>query len=83
MANFMNVFSLPKFTPPAAKLWDKLPKVEQLALLANVYCGNCKDAVTIVSFTGTVSKRDLILNGRCKSCGNDVTRVIERDYWSW
>lgn len=79
----MNVFSLPKFTPPAAKLWAKLPKTEQTALLANVYCGNCKDAVTIVSFTGSVSKRDLVLNGRCKTCGSGVTRVIERDYWSW
>jgi hypothetical protein len=79
----MNVFSLPKFSPPAAKLWDKLPKEEQLALLANVYCGNCKDAVTIVSFNGAVSKRDLILNGQCKVCGDHITRVIEREYWRW
>ncbi len=79
----MNVFSLPKFTPSAAKLWDKLPKDEQALLLANVYCGNCKGEVTIVSFAGTVSKRDLILNGRCKTCGGEVARVIERDYWRW
>lgn len=79
----MNVFSLPKFSPPAAKLWGKLPKEEQLALLANVYCGICKDAVTIISFNGTVSKRDLTLNGQCKVCGDNITRVIEREYWRW
>lgn len=79
----MNVFSLPIFSPPAAKLRGKLPKDEQLALLANVYCGNCKDAVTIISFNGTVLKRDLILNGQCKVCGDHNTRVIEREYWRW
>ena len=76
----MNIFYLPKFTPPAAKLWAKLPKSEQQALLANVYCGSCKDVVTIVSFAGTVSKRNLILTGRCKTCGGEVARVIESDY---
>jgi hypothetical protein len=77
----MNIFTLPKFTPPAAKLWAKLPKSEQQALLANVYCGSCKDVVTIVSFAGTVSKQNLILNGRCKTCGDEVTRHIEKEYW--
>jgi hypothetical protein len=76
----MNIFTLPKFTPSASKLWAKLPKSEQQALLANVYCGSCKDVVTIVSFTGTVSKRNLILTGQCKTCGGEVARVIESDY---
>jgi hypothetical protein len=32
---------------------------------------------TIVQFTGRIEQGDLVLDGRCISCGGPVARVIE------
>lgn len=65
------------FTPEAAKHWKKIPKWAQEKILANVFCGKCLGAVSIVLETAEMKKKDLILKGKCKNCGKDVYRVVE------
>jgi hypothetical protein len=73
----MTVESIPDFTTPASKLWIALPTETKKLLLANVYCGQCRRAVTITNFSGVVRSGDLLLVGKCSECHGDVARVIE------
>jgi hypothetical protein len=73
----VTVESLPDFTAPAAKLWATIPAATKKLLLANVYCGNCRGAVTITNFSGVVRGGDLLLVGKCAECHGDVARVVE------
>ena len=50
----MTIESIPKFTPPAAKLWKRLPEQARKLYLSNVWCGKCRHGVTITNFSGTV-----------------------------
>lgn len=43
----MNLESIPKFTGAAAKLWATIPAEANKRLLANVWCGTCRHAVTL------------------------------------
>lgn len=73
----MTIESLPEFTAPAAKLWAAIPADARKRLLANVWCGKCRHAVTITNFTGAVKAGDLLLVGKCSECHGDVARLIE------
>ena len=73
----MAIESIPKFTAPAAKLWDAIPADTRKVLLSNVWCGKCRHAVTITNFSGAVKAGDLLLVGKCSECHEDVARVIE------
>jgi len=73
----MIVETFPKFTPPAAKLWQSIPADTRKALLSNVWCGRCKHSVTIKNFSGVVKSNDLLLVGQCSECQSDVARLIE------
>ena len=75
----MNVERIPTFTGPAAKLWARFPADAKSCLLANVLCGDCRQVVTIRSFTGCVRQGDLLLTGRCSECDGAVARLIEMD----
>lgn len=73
----MTISKLPQFTPKAAELWATIPATIKSQLLANVFCSHCRGVVKIVDFKGTVSRGDLVLDGSCAVCGNEVTRVVE------
>ncbi len=73
----MTVVRLPQFSTQAAKLWNAIPAETRRLLLANVYCGKCRGAVSIVNAVGSVKGGDLVLNGNCAVCGGDVARLIE------
>ena len=73
----MSVESIPKFTPPAAKLWATIAHDTKKALLSNVWCGRCRHSVTIKNYTGVVKAKDLLLVGHCSECHGDVARLIE------
>ena len=51
----MSLESIPKFTPPAAKLWSAISPESKKLLLANVWCVSCRHSVTIKNFTGVDS----------------------------
>jgi len=65
------------FTPAAALRWKKIPQWAQKKILDNVFCGKCLGAVHIVLETAKIRKKDLILKGKCKTCGKNVCRVVE------
>ena len=73
----MSLESIPKFTPPAAKLWSAISAESKLLLLANVWCVSCRHSVTIKNFTGVVKGGALLLVGQCAECQGDVARVVE------
>ena len=73
----MTIESIPKFTPPAAKLWAAILSETRKMLLSNVWCGKCRHEVTITNFSSTVKGGDVLLVGKCSECHEDVARVIE------
>ena len=66
-----------EFTSNAKAMWDTIPPQAQEQLLKNVWCVHCSGVTTITDFKGTVEKGNLILRGRCATCGGDVARLIE------
>jgi len=77
-ASRRNVVKLPQFSAGASKLWNAIPADARKLLLANVYCGHCRGAVSILNVTGAVKGGDLVLYGNCAVCGHDVARHIEK-----
>ena len=73
----MGVEALPNFTESARLHWESIPARIRKELLANVWCGQCRDTVIITNFSGTLKRADLLLVGKCAVCGGDVARVIE------
>ena len=69
--------SLPTFSPPAEKLWAAIPTDAKKQIIANVWCGKCGHAVTIINFSGAVKADDLLLVGKCAECHADVAKLIE------
>jgi hypothetical protein len=69
--------SLPHFTRLARQRWESISAEIRQRLLTNVWCGQCRHAVTITNFTGTVKDGDLLLVGKCAECHGEVARVIE------
>jgi len=71
------IIHLPKFTPEARKRWDRLPKDVQIMLLDNAWCGECLDSVSMILQNAKIKSDILLLEGKCKICGNVVVRVVE------
>jgi len=65
------------FTEEAKKVWESLPNDFQSEVLRSVFCVRCRDAVEIKNYQGIIDDGLLVLNGKCKNCGNDVTRVVD------
>jgi hypothetical protein len=73
----MAVEPLPNFTGPARQRWESIPAEIRERLLTNVWCGQCRHEVTITNFRGSIKGGDLLLEGKCAVCQDDVARVIE------
>ncbi|QST00410.1 hypothetical protein IMZ31_02100 [Pontibacillus sp. ALD_SL1] len=61
----------------ANKKWLSIPKDSREKLIQNVFCSNCLDAVTIVDFIILDHPEGVLLEGKCKNCGESVARVVE------
>jgi hypothetical protein len=57
--------------------WLAIPEEFRAQLIQNVWCGKCKDAVTIRDYTTHNDLYGIYLEGKCATCGADVVRVIE------
>lgn len=66
-----------EFTGKAKVMWDAIPSQVQEIILSNVWCVQCKKGTTIIDFKGRIEHGDLILRGRCATCGGQVARLIE------
>jgi hypothetical protein len=60
----------------ALELWQGLPADTRRMLLSNVWCGECRKAVTIVDYHAEL-KGVVVLQGFCGACGHKVARVID------
>ncbi|MCF6139177.1 hypothetical protein [Pseudalkalibacillus berkeleyi] len=65
----------------ANKKWLTIPKDIRSNLIQNVFCANCRDAVTIVDFIIVNNPYGVLLKGKCKTCGNEVARVVENEWF--
>ncbi|WP_433747343.1 hypothetical protein [Falsibacillus pallidus] len=61
----------------ANKKWLAIPEDIRRKLRKNVFCTNCGDVAEIEQFTIEDHPAGIVLEGKCKVCGNDVSRVIE------
>jgi hypothetical protein len=60
----------------ALELWQGLPIDTRRMLLSNVWCGECRKAVTIVDYHAELNGV-VVLQGFCGTCGHKVARVID------
>jgi len=58
-------------------LWASVPPQHQEAILENVWCGHCREAVRIVDYTVGEIRGDVLLDGHCAVCGGRVRRHVE------
>ena len=58
--------------------WDALPNNEKLQILKSAYCSKC-DLTTIVNYIIEENEFGIILKGKCKKCGKDILRLIEKE----
>ncbi|MFT9596758.1 RQC-minor-1 family DNA-binding protein [Mesobacillus sp.] len=61
----------------ANKKWLMLPAEIRQMLVRNVFCGHCMDTVQIEKYVIKDFRDSVVLEGKCKNCGNDVVRVID------
>lgn len=61
----------------ANKKWLALPADLRQMFIRNVYCGNCHGAVQIEKYIIKNHRDTIVLEGRCKTCGHKVARVID------
>lgn len=60
----------------AVRKWKRIPKEIQQKLINNVFCRNCF-TTTIVDYVIVNKEQGIVLQGKCKTCGGDVARMIE------
>jgi hypothetical protein len=65
------------FTTEAKNIWDSIPPDKKELILKNVWCPHCSHITTIQEYFGEVESGDLILRGRCSTCGKKVARLLE------
>jgi len=65
----------------ALRKWNKLDEATQNMLLANVFCIVCL-VTTAVDYEVVSIKEGILINGKCKKCGQYVARVVEEDWFS-
>ena len=66
----------PDMAKEALELWQSLPADTRRMLLSNVWCGECRKAVTIVDYHAEL-KGVVVLQGFFGTCGHKVARVID------
>lgn len=73
----MAIIKFPEFTPQAAAFWANIDMQHRALILANIFCVQCRCAVEIVDYSGSIVSDDLLLKGKCAKCGHDVARLVE------
>lgn len=62
----------------ALEKWNAIPERVQNLLIKNVFCKTC-GVTTIVDFDIKNDEFGIVLEGKCKKCGNGVARFIENE----
>jgi len=61
----------------ALKIWMGLPVDIRNKILRNVWCGQCRTAVTMCDYNAEFDGGVAVLRGFCSTCGHKVARVLE------
>ena len=61
----------------ALKIWMELPADIRSKILSNVWCSDCRTAVTICDYNADFDGGVVVLRGFCGTCGHKVARVLE------
>lgn len=61
----------------ALKIWMDLPVCDRRKILSNVWCPDCRTAVTICDYSAKLDGGVVVLRGFCGICGHKVARVLE------
>ena len=61
----------------ALKIWMELPADIRSKILSNVWCSDCRTAVTICDYSADFDGGVVVLRGFCGTCGHKVARVLE------
>ena len=59
--------------------WDALEKAIQKEVKKSVFCANC-GVTTIVDHKLVLNEDSIVLKGKCKKCGGNVSRLVESDW---
>lgn len=62
----------------ALEKWNTIPERVQNLLIKNVFCRTC-GVTTIIDFDIKNDEFGIVLEGKCKKCGNEVARFIENE----
>lgn len=61
----------------AEKIWRSMPKADQDLILASVWCSHCRGSCAMVDYSADMIGADLLLSGKCRTCGGEVRRLVE------
>ncbi|MGE8206513.1 hypothetical protein ACQKP0_18545 [Heyndrickxia sp. NPDC080065] len=61
----------------ARKKWLSIPEEFRKKIEHNVWCSSCRDAVQIEKYAVKETRGGLLLQGICKTCGNEIVRVVD------
>ncbi len=67
----------PKFTLPAARIWNAIPADAQQKLASMAWCSMCRKETTIVGYSGSIKAGHVLLRGSCTGCGAPAYRFVE------
>ena len=67
----------PKFTAPAARIWNVISPDGQQTLLSKSWCSKCHQEVAISDYSGSIKAGHVFLNGACSICGGTAYRFVE------
>ncbi|WP_150046707.1 MULTISPECIES: hypothetical protein [Methylomonas] len=65
------------FSFAAEKIWRAMPKSNREAILSSVWCGQCRGNTTMVDYSVQSLGDEVILCGKCQTCGAQVRRVVD------
>lgn len=67
----------PKFTRPAARIWNAITADDQQILVSSAWCSKCRQEVTVSDYSGSVKAGNIVLVGTCSQCGGIASRYVE------
>ena len=67
-----------RMTNEALKIWMGLFADIRSKILINVWCSDCRTAVTICDYNAGFGGGGLVLRGFCSACGHKVARILEK-----
>jgi len=69
--------TIPKFTSPAARIWNSIPANAQQKLVSMAWCSTCQQETTVVGYSGAIKAGHVLLRGTCAKCSAPAYRFIE------